>query len=183
MPVTMIGFGHKRMRGKDEAAKYVVETFNGLRKDEFAYSLKEGIGRHVFGLTNEQLYGSLKHVIDPFWEMTPREILQKAGTDAMRRAFGDSVWVKTIMRRLQLFKERPVISDVRFKSEANSIQYAGGVVIRIDRDIPLDPKIDKHESETDLDDWNRWDYVIGNSGTLEEFHEKVHKIVERVLAQ
>ena len=182
MSVALIGFGYKREHGKDEAAKYVVKTFPDLRLDSFAFSLKEGICRHVFGLTDEQLYGSLKHVIDPFWGMTPREILQKAGTEAMRHAFGEQIWVQTVMRRLAQNEKRPVISDVRFKSEADAIQYAGGVVIRIDRNVPFDRKIDTHKSETDLDDWYRWDYVITNNGTLEEFHEKVHHIVEKVLA-
>jgi len=176
----MIGFGHKRMRGKDEAAKYVVETFPGFRKDLFAASLKEACAC-IFNLTDAQLYGPLKHVPDVFWDKTPREIMQKVGTEAMRHAFGEDIWVRTFMRRRQLHDKRPVISDVRFKSEADAIHYAGGAVIRVDRYLPVDAKIDKHASETDLDDWHRWDHVIDNNGTLEELYQKVHHIVEKIL--
>jgi len=37
------------------------------------------------------------------------------------------------------------------------------------------PKL--HESETALDNWTDWDYVIDNNGTLEELVEKVKQIL------
>ena len=39
----------------------------------------------------------------------------------------------------------------------------------------------KHITETALDNYNDYDYIIENSGTLEELNEKVKKIVSEVL--
>lgn len=36
----------------------------------------------------------------------------------------------------------------------------------------------RHESEIDLDNYNNYDYIITNDGTLEELKEKVQKIIE-----
>ena len=65
----------------------------------------------------------LKNVIDDIWGMTPREILQKAGTDAMRNIFGENIWVTTLKKRLEKRNNHSTcISDVRFLSEINLSQ-------------------------------------------------------------
>lgn len=164
----IVGFGHRRMRGKDTAAAYLADNYD-FAHDAFAYSLKEGIGRGVFGLTDDQLYGSqdVKETVDPFWQLTPRDILQRAGTEAMRHTFGADVWVKTLLRRAEKRRVPTVVADVRFVSEADAIKAHDGFVIRIDRNLPYDPIIDQHQSETDLLTYDRWDLIINNDGTLE----------------
>jgi hypothetical protein len=77
-----------------------------------------------------------------------------------------------------------VFSDVRFDNELQAIKNAGGKVIRIKRQmtIPYDDKAMNllHLSETELanisDD--NFDYVIDNSGTLEDLNIKVSNMVE-----
>lgn len=168
----IIGFGHRRYRGKDTAAAYLAKQY-GYAHDAFAYSLKEGLGRGIFGLTDGQLYGDLKEVVDPFWGLTPRDILQRGGTEAMRRTFGDDIWVKTLLRRAHHRDVPTVIADVRFVSEAEAIKTNGGLVVRIDRDIAYDPAIDTHQSEVDLLGYEGWSCTIDNNGTLEELYRKL----------
>jgi hypothetical protein len=59
---------------------------------------------------------------------------------------------------------RWIITDVRFKNEAEAIVRRGGVLIRVNR--PSD-QTDNHPSETDLDSYN-FGYVLNNTGSVED---------------
>src|SRR3990167_3895332 len=67
MSKIIIGIGAQARVGKDTIADYLVKEY-GFRKTSMASSLKEGIGRGVFGFNDEQLYGNLKEVVDKFWD-------------------------------------------------------------------------------------------------------------------
>lgn len=72
-----------------------------------------------------------------------------------------------------------IISDTRFINEVAAIKERGGVVVRVNRpaDVDENPAESKHASETALDDYTDWDYVIENDGTLEDLVEKVRKML------
>jgi hypothetical protein len=182
----IVGFGHKRLRGKDTAAQFAVvhleQALGPTRQESFAQSLKRGIGMGVFGLSQDQVYNEqLKAVEDPFWEMTPREILQRAGTEAMRKEFGRDIWIKTLQRRCLSDPANVVISDVRFVNEAEAIKSWGGVVIRIDRDVQFDARIDTHQSETDLDVWYDWDHTMQNDSTVDVLYRNTQALLDCIL--
>lgn len=74
-----------------------------------------------------------------------------------------------------------IISDVRFPNEARAIKERNGVLIRVERPCPTCKKykdsfesrycsnpyhINSHESETALDNWKDWDYMIKNDKDL-----------------
>lgn len=80
-----------------------------------------------------------------------------------------------------------IISDCRYPNEAQAIKDRGGIVVRINRPIASGSKmIDKigefkvkgglHASETSLDTWE-FDYIIDNSGTIEELLEQVRTML------
>ena len=177
----VIAFGHRRQRGKDTAATYLADDY-GFAHDAFAHSLKEGIGRGVFGLSDDQLYGPLhiKETVDRFWKLTPRDILQRAGTEAMRHTFGGDVWVRTLFRRAQTRDIPTVVSDVRFIDEIEAVKTNDGFAVRIDRNIPYDPEVDEHQSEKDLVGYTNWDWVINNDGTLESLYEKLDLLMKEL---
>jgi hypothetical protein len=179
----IIGFGYKRERGKDTSCDYITKNYHGFVKDSFARSLKEGIGKGVFGLSHDQLYGKGKSVVDPFWQMTPREILQLAGTEAMRKTFGEKVWVNTLLRRFQNQEFSMLVSDMRFISEAEAIKEAGGYVVNIIRKIPFNAEVDLHLSETELDDYDDWDYEIDNNGTIKGLYLSLQTIMREILCE
>lgn len=66
MSNTIVGIAGKARSGKDTVAKYLIEEY-GFKSISFATALKEGLGRRVFGLTDDQLYGDKKEVVDEFW--------------------------------------------------------------------------------------------------------------------
>lgn len=177
----IIGFGYKRERGKDTSCDHIIKNYSGFVKDNFARSLKEGIGKGVFGLTNEQLYGKLKSVVDPFWDMTPRSILQRAGTNAMRSEFGEKIWVNTLLRRFKEQDNNVLVADMRFLSEVEAIKNEGGYVINIKRDIPFNDKVDLHKSETELDSFEDWDFVVDNNGTYNSLYLSLQTIMKEIL--
>ena len=139
--------------------------------------------------------------------MTVREFLQKLGTDAMRNGLHEHVWVNAFWsdykKPIELghsprdnnFKyPNWIITDVRFPNEAQSVKDRDGLMIRINRPNPLieagaqgDEKAREyitekfkkleHPSETGLDDYDDFDYVINNSGTLEDLIEMVREIL------
>jgi len=98
----LIGLVAPKQSGKDTAADYLCSNYN-FKKYNFADPLKEAMGK-IFGFTHEQLYGNEKEKIDPFWGITPREILQKMGTEIFQyevpkvikelEPVGRSFWVK-----------------------------------------------------------------------------------------
>lgn len=169
LPV-IIGIGHKRRRGKDVLAEMMsgqaaLQGFETCTRP-FAYALKEHIGAGIFGLTEEQLYGDQKTIIDPFWELTPRDILQRGGTESMRDVFGQDIWVKVMQRFIEHCPAQVIlIPDVRFPNEAEAVKRWGGTLIKVERDIEHAEE-DTHISETALDDFDGWDHTVNNNSSL-----------------
>jgi hypothetical protein len=62
----LIGLGHVARSGKDTIADHLVDK-HGFVKGSFIESMKEAC-QVIFGLTYEQLYGSEKEIVDPFWD-------------------------------------------------------------------------------------------------------------------
>ena len=82
-----------------------------------------------------------------------------------------------------------IITDTRFPNEAKAVKDHGGILIRINRtsiySVTSDffhgvMGVEKHPSETALDNYKDWDYVIDNDGSLEDLFEKVKEIYESI---
>lgn len=177
----IIGFGYKARSGKDTAGEYL-QVHHKFHRTAFAYSLKEA-ARVIFHLTDAQLYGDLKEVVDPFWQDTPRNILQKLGTECLRNGYRADTWVKSvewIVKRDPSYKHidgRPeedwVITDVRFPNEAQAVKSWGGFVVCVNR--PSAPGIvtNQHASETSMAGYLGWDYVLDNSSDLPQLYANI----------
>ncbi len=159
----------------------------------FADYLKQ-ICIDLFDLKPEQVYGTDedKNTFTPYvaegaalkgkdvldnLHMTAREFLQYLGTDVMRK-IKDTVWVDSTINIIN--KEKPslaIIPDVRFRNEVEAIQKAGGIVIRLSRDILGS----NHQCEKSLDrhifNWDHFDSVINNHDiNLEELCDELTQI-------
>jgi hypothetical protein len=175
----LIGFTGKMEAGKTTAADYLV---NGHRfiKSSFAAPLKQAASI-IFNLGEEEFITG-KEVIDPFWGITRREMLQKLGTDAIRTVFGYDFWTRRQSSfLLENRNSNIVFDDVRFKEEADWITSHGGVVIRVIRLIDT-PKYSSgeltHSSETqDIP----YSITLVNSGLLEDFYLTLGEAIPRLL--
>lgn len=105
--------------------------------------------------------------------VTVRRILQWWGTE-YRRTQDPDYWTKAWSRKIEQFdleKIHVLIDDVRFINELNTVKSHGGLIVKIER--PGFDGANNHASETSLDDYDDWSFVVVNDGTLQEFKEKI----------
>jgi hypothetical protein len=174
----IIGLGYKARSGKDTAAAYLRDHF-GFVPVAFADALKRACAE-IFGLSHEQLYGDQKEVEDVYWRDTPRNILQKVGTECLRHGYADDVWIHALGRKVKNNPEtRWIVTDVRFPNEANAIRDWGGRVVLVSRPSAPKPATDKHASETAMDAYTGWDYTLDNSSDLPSFYANVEVMMKQ----
>lgn len=106
-----------------------------------------------------------------------RWFLQTLGTEVGRHIHPD-FWIWAFFNSCNPDKTI-IITDVRFKNEAEEIKKRGGIMIRIEN--PKQPKqlylySTPHPSETDLDDY-KFDVVIQNTGSIAELSNKAIALV------
>lgn len=177
----IISLSYKARVGKDTVADYLVKKYS-FCKTSFADPLKRGC-KEIFSLTDEQVYGSLKETVDEYWQMTPRYILQKVGTDCLRNHFDKDVWVKaTGAKVLSDPNKNFVIPDARFPNELEAVRNWGGKLIKVTREeTAAITGIVKHESEIALENYSDWDFILVNDGSFDDLYEKVDGIMRNVL--
>lgn len=177
-PPALIGLLGKKRAGKDTAAKFLVEDFGYVRY-AFADPLKAA------ALATDPIVSSypaevrLSQVVKlRGWEHakeTPevRLYLQRFGV-AMRQHVNPSVWLDATMCPVMDEARPVVITDVRFPNEADAIEAAGGILVRIVRaEAPND---DAHVSETALDG-RECVALIVNDGPMESLRSAVWNLV------
>lgn len=120
-------------------------------------------------------------------KLTPRLLLQLLGTECGRQIIHPNIWVNATMADYNPDKKW-IIPDVRFKNEADSIKEKSGLLIRINRPCTTCKQynnvfcsnpyhVSNHQSEIDLDNYGKFDYIIDNNGTIEDLLEKVEEIL------
>lgn len=147
----IIGISGKFCSGKDLVADYLVKRWS-FRKVGFATKLKS-VCADLFGMVGKD-----------------RSLLQQVG--AAMRGIDDLVWVHYALKQ-NCADERIVVSDVRYRNEAEYIQSIGGKLIRLECSedervrryeelygYPPSREEIEHISETDLDSFEKWDYSI-----------------------
>jgi hypothetical protein len=103
-----------------------------------------------------------------------RRLLQVFGTEVGRDMFGTNFWVDLTLNSVK--EDRVVISDVRFKNEADAIRSIGGQVWRINRN-GVGPVTD-HASEVDLDLYD-FDFIIDNDYSVVDLNNVVDMLLEK----
>lgn len=164
--VPVIGLCGYARSGKDHIARALVEQ--GWMRFAFADALKMIIVEAGFAQDLQELE-ELKN------NPAMRLFLQKLGV-AVREVLGEDTWIRKvdgeIRRRLEADDvEGIVITDVRFKNEADYISSIGGVVVRVTR--PGVGPWNDHVSETEIESIPA-DYVFINDGT--DFENEVRNI-------
>ena len=176
--------------GKDTTADFIVDDFLA-DKLSFATPLKSIIA-NSFGITIKELeeyknnpeeFGVeiIEHQNNQHPETIKRtdfrEILQLFGTEGMKPEFGNDVWSDLLYNKvLKSQNDLIVVPDYRFMCEYKPQE--GIDIIRIlvkdERELPLEG----HASDVELYQNNvEFDYVIENTGTLEELRNEVNSII------
>lgn len=179
----LIGLSGKKQSGKSTVTSYLCEVFD-FHEISWAYPLKEIIGKELFGLDDEVLYGDSpkREEIIPEWGRSGRDILQVVGTDLFRNHFDPDFWIKVGLRRITELTDRGrhvVVSDCRFPNEVDAIKDLGGIACRI---VRIDQESnDTHLSETALDDYRGWDHALcAPSGDLVRLKNQARQMVHSI---
>jgi hypothetical protein len=195
--------------GKGTVADYFVSKY-GFDKHSFASPIKD-ITSTLFGWDRALLEGDTEKSRN-FREKkqgkySPREVLQKIGTECFRDTFNSNFWVDSLESRLDISKNI-VIADVRFKNEMDWILKNKGRLLwvtrenepewfmnLIDEDNPVKPKkkeVHPSEWEWTQHDWflkRHWDfdydtrkfkfgYRIDNTSDLKALYKAVKELIE-----
>jgi hypothetical protein len=170
----ILAFAGKKQSGKTTSATYVQSLHKQYCEGNcgiynFADPLKQQICMKILGLTYDQCYGSdnkKNELVDCYWndhQLSAREVMQILGTDIFRK-MKQNVWSNATIR--QILEDKPklaIIADCRFPNEVDTVKKAGGLVIKLDRDLYHSD----HASELALDPkyypYNNFDLVIDNN--------------------
>ena len=175
----IVGISGKARAGKSLIGSYLVEKYN-FEQIAFADTLKKAC-KEIFGLTEEQVNGGKKEVIDSYWDMTPRAILQKVGTDCLRDNFDKNIWINAAHRKILSNPEKSyVLTDCRFMNETLAVKSWGGILLRIERpQAGAKGTMSQHPSETEMESFKQWDHIIDNKGqSVEELFKKVDHFMD-----
>ncbi len=167
--------------GKDYTAELIEEIIGDIGIVSFAEPMKKIISE-TFNISLEQLEDYKNDELGIYTEFDTetgsdfleisnfRKILQRFGTEAMKKQFGNNVWAELGIRKAtEKNNDIVVLPDFRFVSEyeeaASQASFFGFSVSTIhifNKDLP---PADLHASERDLSDNNFiFDYTIDNTG-------------------
>ena len=156
----------KARSGKGTAAEVMLREYTGI-PFAFADDIKT-IAYEYFGWHGEK-------------DELGRKLLQDIGT--IGRNYNRDLWANKTVDRIQEWSrdnQLAVVTDTRYPNEIQRVkrEFSDVVTIRITRDSV--EKL-KHPSETALDQWTDWDYLVENNGSLEEFQKKILEIMEGII--
>lgn len=189
----IVGLSGRKQHGKDTIANILQKKVPNIKRLSFATPLKEAV-RHMFGFTESQMYGEEKDSLDSRYGVSPRHVLQQLGTNWVRNRLlldgivkhlphndSPSLWISRMADNLCAADSHVVITDVRFRDEAELILNKGGHIWGVQRG-GLEHK-DCHASENvENEVWalakeRRAFTFIDNSSTLKDLKAKVTYLI------
>lgn len=120
-----------------------------------------------------------------------REILQRIGTEATKPVFGNDVWARMVLDKINADTEHDIfiISDFRFNSEYQTLAVSehkcniysirvDSDIVRVNSDI-VEKSLDMHSSETELDNFD-FDIEFYNSSQSSVMALNFANLIERL---
>lgn len=189
----IFGISGKAYSGKDTCGRFLAEELNKIYYPpyvlmSFANELKLRLQKD-FDLSYDQLWGDKKEIPDTrypkgkdegFW--SPREMMQVYGE--FYRCIDSDFWIKRLQQLIEDKEyENVIITDVRHKNEAEFIKSKSGFLIKLVRDAGRDAgalpaKAQQHISETGLDSYEKFDFIISNNDSLERLKQNVNEMIQ-----
>lgn len=168
----IIAFAGRKQSGKTSSCEFVQNIFSQIvYKNSCIYNFADPLKnmcQTILGLTYEQCYGTdeqKNELVNCYWDnkqLSAREVMQIVGTDMFRK-MQHNVWADATIRKIQ-DEALPLalIADCRFPNEVDAIKNAGGLVVKLNRNLYNST----HASEEALDekvyDQSNFDLVIDN---------------------
>lgn len=160
--------------GKSKSAEIIKDIYYKKNKKSivlsYASSLKE-YAKNILSWNEE--------------EEKPREFLQQVGVELIKNKIDDKFLIKRVLQDIKVysyFYDVIIISDARFVEEIECLKEFDKVVsIHINsNNNNLTEKQKYHSTETGLDNYNDYDYIIDNTSTIYNLKEELERIVGEV---
>jgi dephospho-CoA kinase len=172
----IVGISGKAQSGKDTIGEYLVKK-HGFIRIASADALKR-IAMRTFNWDGEK-------------DAKGRKFLQDLATAV--RGYDPDFWINITFKEIERQNKEEnnvysatyrkdknfVITDVRYKNEADYLMRAGAILMRIER---AGIELFDHESETQLDSYENFDCRIYNNGSIEELETKTSNYLKRILS-
>lgn len=121
-------------------------------------------------------------------ENKPRELLSVIGNKLIREKINEYFFVNKLLEDIKVYSyffDVIVVSDCALEIEIDSVRNKLNNVetIRINRpnfDNGLEEDIKLSKIETDLDNYEYFDYIVNNNADLDVLKEKIHLLIEEV---
>ena len=118
-------------------------------------------------------------------ETKPRELLQQLGVELIKNQIDKNMLINRIKEDIkvyQYFFDVIVISDARFEEEIEEIKKDNKtIVIKIEgKQNNLTKEQQNHITETALNNYNKYDYIIKNNKTLDDLKQQIQNIMEEI---
>lgn len=172
----IILIGGKARSGKSTIANFMIEELKKQGKKPCELQIGQYIKYYAmkyFGWDGEE-------------ETKPRSLLQELGTEVIRNKIDPDFHIDRLLQDIKVlsyFYDTFIVSDVRMPVEIEKPKKEFENVISIKMIRPsdeLDGKQKGHVTETALDNYDGFDYVIDNDKTLEDLEIKAKDILKKI---
>lgn len=172
----VILIGGKARSGKDTIADFMIEDLEKMGKKP----CKIQIGQYI------KYYATRYFGWDGREETKPRTLLQELGTEVIRKKIDPDFHIDRLIQDIRVlshFYDTFIVSDVRMPNEIEKPKsiFEDVVTIKMLRpSLELDSKQKQHSTETALDNYNNFDYIVDNNSTLEDLQIKAKEILKEI---
>ena len=165
----IIAISGKQYSGKDTLAKLLLEDLKDYRRIGIGDAIKIEYGRQN-NLTFDEIEKN-KHLY--------REDLIKLGN--WGRAQDDKYWLKNLIGF-----DKIIVPDIRVPFEVNFLKENGAFLVRVESTLEARKERGvivgaEDNTEIALDNYNKWDIVVYNNSTLEDFVNEKNKVLSKYL--
>lgn len=177
----IIGLAGRAGAGKDTVAKVINDHIEAVLI-AFAQPVRDAVVA-AFRLSWDQVLDPvLKEEIIPDFGLSPRQLLQRFGTEFARNMVSQDVWIIVARRRMKtLLDTYPqasvVFTDLRFENERAWLRSIGAEIWHIDRP-GVSTAHSGHPSETPLIRYPD-ELIVPNTGTKEELYARVRTLLDQ----
>lgn len=190
----LLGLVGVERSGKDTIADYLCRN-HGFKKYSLAAPIRD-IGKLMFGWSDEQIAGPGKDVIDPKLGIKPRDFLMWFGTEICQYEIYNkfpqlaefipqrTIWANMMRNYIEAnISTTPIIiTDIRFKHEADIFEKMGGILIHV--------SCKKNETPVQLAKYDlselmqtRISHVLDNNGDFEKSKELINELITILLTK
>lgn len=159
--------------GKDTACNMIKKYYKDLKVINLSYA--SYLKQYAMNITSW----------DGCEETKPRDLLQQLGVELIKNNIDEEMLVKRIVEDIKVYSyffDIITISDARFPNEIDSIKenFQNVTSIRINKneESKLTKEQQMHKTETAMDEYSNYDYIINNNKDIKYLEEEVLKCIK-----